>query len=154
MGFPHRAAESTDRKPGTERLTRTSSGEAGAEHGILLRTLQSTQGRALVCSQGHAGRETPALTCGSRPSRQQKAEASPRERLTLSGWNLPFWPNLSPPTPPPCAEEGIEKGLSRERLRAGCGNGIKAYANRPLRAFLYSSEQEPFSRKMLLLQDT
>ena len=55
---------------------------------------------------------------GPRPRVQtQRAAAGrlrllPGERLTLPGWNLPFRPCLFPPL---CAEEGFEKGLSRER---------------------------------------
>lgn len=111
------------------------------------RTLQSKH-----CSapRGVLGRGTLAPTLGSRPSQQQ--EGSWGLPTPWRGWHCQAGTFHSGPTSPPCptplcSEEGIEKGLSRERLRAGCGNGIKAYANRPLRAFLYSSEQEPFSRK-------
>lgn len=52
-------------------------------------------------------------------------------------YSPPSLPTLSlSPLPRRCALEGIQKGLSRERLRAGCGHGIKAYANRPSSAFL------------------
>lgn len=102
LGFPRGAAESTDRKPGTRRLTRTSSGEAGAQRASCPGLSGRRPEQLSAPSRGHRERP-PRPTPASAPGRRQGGGGGlPQgEADTLWGWNLLFGPSLPPPTPPP-----------------------------------------------------
>ena len=137
---------------GTWRLARPSSGEAGAVLGHPAQSSAERAGQRRCLLPGARWERVPRPDPpGPQPGgRRREVEAAPRATLTpCEAATFDSGPASSPLR---CAQEGIQKGLSRERLRAGCGNGIKAYANRPSSAFLHPSELEPVSRKMLLLQ--